>query len=251
MPLPMTRKSVWMCMARLYHRPGGKTTFDKVAGEHIGLRLIRGDIVARVERTEFLNIPNYITFGRLLAVPVLLALMLCTRGEGAERVLPPAYSFAAAMLFVAAMLSDLVDGYYARKYGLVSTFGKFFDPLADKLLFITAMIMMIPLGWMPAWLVVIFFVREVVITALRGIAVDKRVVIAASQWGKYKSIFVTIACVGLLMHYPFFGVHWRLVGWLFMLPALIFSIGSGVQYTAGFVRAVTAQLVDDSDPSPL
>ncbi len=189
-------------------------------------------------RKEFLNLPNYITFGRLLCVPVLVILMLFTRREGDALVLPPAMSLAATAVFIAAMLSDLVDGYYARKRNLTSTFGKFFDPLADKMIFISAMIMMIPLGRIPAWLVVIFFVREVIITALRGVAVDKRIVIAASEWGKYKSVFVSIACVGILLHYPFLGLQWRLMGWLFMFPALVFSIGSGIHYTAGFVKAL-------------
>jgi CDP-diacylglycerol---glycerol-3-phosphate 3-phosphatidyltransferase len=194
--------------------------------------------VTSTTRKEFFNLPNYITFGRLACVPVLVVLMLFTRGEGMLLELSPAMSLLSAFVFIAAMLSDLVDGYYARKRNLTSTFGKFFDPLADKMLFIAAMIMMIPLGRIPAWLVVIFFVREVIITALRGVAIDKNIVIAASEWGKYKSVFVSIACVGLLLHYPFMGLQWRLMGWVFMLPALVFSIGSGVHYTAGFVKAL-------------
>jgi len=194
--------------------------------------------VLATTRKEFLNLPNYITFGRLACVPVLVVLMLFTQHEGGALVLPPAMSLAATAVFIVAMLSDLVDGYYARKHNLTSTFGKFFDPLADKMIFISAMIMMIPLGRIPAWLVVIFFVREVIITALRGVAIDKRIVIAASEWGKYKSVFVSIACVGILLHYPFLGLQWRLMGWLFMFPALVFSIGSGIHYTAGFVIAL-------------
>ena len=189
-------------------------------------------------RKEFLNLPNYITLGRLIAVAVLFVLMLFTKQEGGRTILPPVPSLAAALLFVAAMISDLFDGYYARKYNITSTFGKFFDPLADKLLFLTAMIMMIPLGRMPAWLVVMFFVREVVITALRGIAVDSKIVIAASQWGKYKSIFVTVVCTGLLMHYPFWGLEWKYMGWTFVPIALLFSIGSGIHYTVGFVQGI-------------
>ena len=175
-------------------------------------------------RKEFLNLPNYITLGRLFAVIGIFVLMLMTKKDGALTVLPPAQSLAAALLFVAASISDLFDGYYARKHKITSTFGKFFDPLADKLLFLTAMIMMIPLGRMPAWLVVIFFTREVMITALRGIAVDSKIVIAADQWGKYKSIFVSITCTGLLMHYPWWGLEWRYMGWFFMPAALLLSV---------------------------
>lgn len=204
----------------------------------------------KLPRNEFLNIPNYITFGRLAFVPVIVVLMLFTREQGGAKVLPPVYSFAVAMAFMVAMLSDLVDGYYARKYNLTSTVGKFFDPLADKMLFLAAMIMMIPLGRIPAWLVVIFFSREVVITALRGVAVDSQIVIAASKWGKYKSVFVTITCVGLLLHYPFLGLQWRLLGWVFMLPALAFSIGSGIHYTVGFIRGLTNSSADDFSNLP-
>lgn len=189
-------------------------------------------------RKEFLNLPNYITLGRLFAVVGLFILMMMTKEEGALTVLPPAPSLAAALLFVAASISDLFDGYYARKHKISSTFGKFFDPLADKLLFLTAMIMMIPLGRIPAWLVVIFFVREVMITALRGIAVDSRIVIAADQWGKYKSIFISITCTGLLMHYPWWGLEWRYVGWFFMPVALLLSVGSGIHYMVGFIRGL-------------
>jgi CDP-diacylglycerol--glycerol-3-phosphate 3-phosphatidyltransferase len=190
-------------------------------------------------RKEILNVPNYITFGRLVAVPVLLILMLLTKEQGGVTFLSRPISLACGLIFVAAMVSDLVDGYYARKYNLTSTFGKFFDPLADKALFLTAMIMMIPLGRLPAWIVAVFFIREVMITALRGIAVDKHIVIAASNWGKYKSVFVTIACTGLLLHYPFLGLQSRLIGWVFMIPALLFAVGSGVQYTLGFARALS------------
>lgn len=189
-------------------------------------------------RKEFLNLPNYITLGRLFAVVALFILMLITKEEGALTVLPPVPSLAAALLFVAASISDLFDGYYARKHNISSTFGKFFDPLADKLLFLTAMIMMIPLGRMPAWLVVMFFVREVMVTALRGIAVDSKIVIAADQWGKYKSIFVTIACSGLLIHYPFWGLEWKYIGWVFMPVALLLSLGSGIHYLVGFIRGL-------------
>jgi len=193
-----------------------------------------------VAERRYLNLPNWITLGRLWAVPVLFVLMLFMGGGAAERGLDRTLSFICALLFTAAMCSDMLDGYFARRRGLSSTFGKFLDPLADKLVFLVVMIMMVPLGRIPAWLVVIFLVREVTVTALRGIAVDEGVVIAASNWGKYKAVFVTIATAGLLLHYPFFGVQWRLIGWVFMVPSLVFSIGSGVHYVTGFVRALRA-----------
>lgn len=189
-------------------------------------------------RTAFLTLPNWITLSRLMTAPVLLIIMLFLDDQGSHRELNRILSFSAALLFAAAMSSDMVDGYLARKRGLISTFGKFIDPLADKMLFLVAMIMMIPLGRIPAWLVAIFFIREVTVTALRGVAIDEGIVIAASEWGKYKSAFVSVATVGLLMHYPFFDLQWRLVAWIFIVPALVFSVASGLHYTIGFWREV-------------
>lgn len=179
-------------------------------------------------RQRFLNVPNYITMGRMVAVPLLVLVLLFMKG--------PAMSYTAAGIFILAMISDMIDGHYARKYKIVSTFGQFFDPLADKLLFLVAMIFMVELGRLPAWIVSIFLGREVIVTALRGVAIDEGIVIPASHWGKYKSAFVSVTCVGLLIHYPLFGVQWRLIGSVFIWPALIFSILSGVHYTVGFVR---------------
>lgn len=172
-------------------------------------------------------------------MPVLLVLMLFLDDKGHHITVNRVVSFLAAMLFIAAMCSDMVDGYLARKRGLTSTFGKFIDPLADKMIFLVAMIMMIPLGRIPAWIVAIFFIREVAVTALRGIAVDEDIVIAADKWGKYKSAFVSSATAGLLLHYPFFGVQWRLIGWALMVPALVFSIASGLNYSIGFFMEVS------------
>lgn len=189
-------------------------------------------------QTKFLNLPNWITIGRLLAAPVLLVLMLFLDDAGHHVRVNRMISFAAALLFTAAMCSDMIDGYLARKRGLTSTFGKFIDPLADKVLFLIAMIMMIPLGRIPAWIVAIFFMREVTVTALRGIAADEGIVIAADSWGKYKSAFVSTATVGLLLHYPFFGVEWRLIAWIVLVPAFVFSVASGLHYAIGFFREV-------------
>ncbi len=176
--------------------------------------------------------------GRIAAVPVVV-LLIYLLGRTETLVGAKTFSLISALIFALAMCSDLVDGYLARKRGLTSTFGKFIDPLADKMMFLVAMIMMIPLGRIPAWLVAIFFLREVTVTALRGIAVDEGVVIAASDLGKYKSAFVSSATVALLLHYPFLGVNWRMIGWLLMVPSLIFSITSGVHYTLGFLKAVS------------
>ncbi|MBN1282489.1 MAG: CDP-diacylglycerol--glycerol-3-phosphate 3-phosphatidyltransferase [Proteobacteria bacterium] len=186
----------------------------------------------------YLNLPNWITMGRLLAVPVLFVLMLFMDDSAFDDRSNRLLSLVSGIFFTVAMSSDMLDGYLARRRGLSSTFGKFFDPLADKLLFLVAIIMLIPLGRMPAWLVAIFLVREVTVTALRGIAIDEGIVIAASHWGKYKAVFVAVACTGLLLHYPFLGIQWRLIGWVFMVPAVLMSLGSGIHYAAGFLAGL-------------
>ena len=188
-------------------------------------------------RERFLNLPNYITMGRFVAVPILMLVMVFMDDHRVRMLsFNKSLSYAAAVIFLLAMVSDMIDGYYARKYKIVSTFGQFFDPLADKLLFLVAMIFMVQLGRMPAWIVCIFLGREVIVTALRGVAIDEGIIIPASTWGKYKSALISTVTAGLLIHYPLFGIQWRLIAWIFIWPALGFSLASGVHYTVGFVR---------------
>ncbi|MBU4484998.1 CDP-diacylglycerol--glycerol-3-phosphate 3-phosphatidyltransferase [bacterium] len=189
-------------------------------------------------KKEILNVPNYITMGRMIAVPVVMFLLTFVNDEKGPTFVNRYFSFATAWVFIVAMLSDMVDGWYARKYNVVSTFGKFLDPLADKMLFVVTMIMLIPMGRIPAWLVVLFLVREIAITALRGIAASEGIVIAASHWGKYKSAFVTCATAGLLIHYKAWGVDWRMAAWVMMWPALVLSVGSGIHYVMGFIKEI-------------
>ena len=191
-------------------------------------------------KVEF-HLPNLITIGRLTSVPILLVLMLFLDDSSPDVKFNMTLSVACAILFAIAMSTDVLDGYLARKYEKTSVFGKLVDPLADKMLFIAAMIMMIQIGRIPAWLVTIFFIREVAVTALRGIAANEGVIISASNWGKYKAAFGSSATVGLLLHYPFWGIHWHLIGWLLMIPALIFSIASGIQYAWRFFREMEAK----------
>ena len=185
---------------------------------------------------KFWNLPNAITFGRLLVAPVILFLLLLLEYKSKVINLSRSLSFAAALVFGVAMATDMLDGYFARRYKITSTFGKFLDPLADKLLFLTAMIMLIPLGRVPAWIVAILLIREITITALRGIAVEEGIIIPASHWGKYKSAVISTAMVGLILHYPFFDIQWRLIGWVFLFPGILLSMGSGIHYTIKFFK---------------
>ena len=108
----------------------------------------------------------------------------------------------ANVIFITASLTDLLDGKIARKYGLVTNFGKFMDPLADKLLVCSALICLIQLGQLPAWVVIVIISREFIISGFRLVAADNGIVIAASYWGKFKTVFQMTAVAGQLLRRP-------------------------------------------------
>ena len=194
------------------------------------------------KRAEFMNLPNYISMGRVAAVPLIIVSMMFIRSDVTDGdAWNKLWSSIAAIIYGLASFSDMVDGFLARRYKLESAFGKFFDPLADKLLNLAAMIMLIPLGRIPAWLVVLLLVREISITSLRGIAANEQILIAASKWGKYKNAFGSFAIAFLILHYPFFNFQWKLVGWVLLIISAVFSIGSGVSYTWNFVKEIRQQ----------
>jgi CDP-diacylglycerol--glycerol-3-phosphate 3-phosphatidyltransferase len=171
--------------------------------------------------------PNKLTLFRIATVPIIVILLLfpteiCT--------------FIAALLFSAAAITDYLDGFYARKRGLVSTLGKVMDPIADKLLVSSAFIMLTSLGWIPAWIVCVIIGRELAVTGLRNIIAEKGEDISASNLGKYKTGFQIAAIIPLMFHYPFFGLNVQAIGTLFLWGALVFTIWSGADY---FIKSRT------------
>jgi len=178
-----------------------------------------------------LNIPNTISLIRIAATPVLIV-MLLSPGRN--------LSIAAAILFAIVCFTDWLDGYYARKWKQVTTLGKFLDPLADKLLVVTAFIMLIQLGRVPAWVVALIVGREIAITGLRSIAVDKGVVIAASPLGKLKTVSQIFALIPLILHFEFYGVDFHTVGTVMLYISLFFTLYSGYDYFVKFFRAKAA-----------
>ena len=128
-----------------------------------------------------MNTPNKLTVARMIMVPFLVVFLLTGWGGEANR-------YISLILFVAASITDWFDGYLARKNHLVTNFGKFMDPLADKLLVCSAMICMIELGRLPAWFVIIIIGREFIISGFRLIAAENGIVIAANYWGKFKTV---------------------------------------------------------------
>ena len=142
-----------------------------------------------------MNLPNKITIFRVCMIPVFLVFMLV-----------PGISYGnyiATAVFVIACLSDALDGHIARKHNLVTNFGKFMDPIADKLLVCSALICFVELSYMPAWIVIVIIAREFIISGFRLIAAENGVVIAASYWGKFKTIAQMITCILLIVQLPF------------------------------------------------
>ena len=142
----------------------------------------------------------------------------------------------ATIFFIVAILTDLADGFWARKYNQVTNFGKFLDPLADKVLIASVMIMLTALNWIPAWIAIIVIVRELLVTGLRAIAADKGQVIAADNYGKMKTIMQSVAMIPLIYHYPLFGIDVAQVGFLLLLVAVALTLYSGWNYLYSFYR---------------
>ena len=140
------------------------------------------------------TLPNKLTVLRMILVPFFVAALLIQNGEVF------ALRMTALVLFLIASLTDLLDGKIARKYNPVTNFGKFMDPLADKLLVCSALICLVQLGQLPAWIVIIIISREFIISGFRLVAADQGVVIAASMWGKSKTVSQMISIVLLIIN---------------------------------------------------
>ncbi len=175
--------------------------------------------------------PNVITIARLAAIPVIVLFMVLYPGGG------PWVSAITATIFLVAALTDLLDGHLARKYNLVRNLGRFLDPLADKLLVSAALIMLIPLGRVPAWAVFLIVAREMAVTGLRAIAVEKGLVISASDSGKRKTLAQNIAIFCLMWHYSLLWANTHLVGTVIFYIALILTYWSGGLYFYGYFKA--------------
>jgi len=188
---------------------------------------------------QIMNLPNILTMTRIATIPLLAALLMSpSRSAG----------FWAAALFAVASITDWLDGYLARRMGIVTVFGKFLDPIADKLIVMAALIMILPFDRVPAWMVLVILGREIIITGLRGIASTEGIVIQASDLGKYKTIFQIVAIIALVLHYNynwFFGISHTLltvnmhnVGMFFLWIATALTIWSGVDYLIRFIKVI-------------
>lgn len=166
-----------------------------------------------------MNLPNKLTILRMIMIVPFVVFMLVPIGGAAGK-------WIALALFVIASLTDLLDGKIARKYNLVTTFGKFMDPLADKLLVCSALICLVELGRIPAWIVIIIISREFIISGFRLVASDKGVVIAASWWGKFKTTFQMVMIVLMIADIAALSIVTQIIMWI----ALILTVVSLVDY---------------------
>lgn len=188
-------------------------------------------------KKDIFNIPNLFTLFRIILIPVVAVLITYES---------PRNCFLAAFFFSLASGTDFIDGYLARRLNLITVTGKFLDPLADKLMVVTSLVMLIPLNRVPAWLVVILLAREFSITVLRALASQEGLVLAAGQEGKAKAALQMVGIVGLLVHYPyeinfllFKGmIDFHRVGLILVILSMIFSLLSAASYFRWFAREI-------------
>ena len=196
--------------------------------------------MSRSLRQEALNLPNAITLTRIAAIPVFLWF---TYYESRVD------SFIAAVLYAVTGATDFLDGWVARRRNLVTVIGKFLDPLADKLIVMAALVMLVHLGRVAAWVCIVVLAREFIVTGLRTIAMSEGIVIAAGQEGKHKTAFQVAGITFLLLHYTYpidavlfsFYLDANRVGTWLVYVSIFFSVWSAVSYFVGFIRAVYAK----------
>jgi CDP-diacylglycerol---glycerol-3-phosphate 3-phosphatidyltransferase len=194
-------------------------------------------VSAATIREDIVNIPNLLTLFRIVLIPVVSLFVFY--GD-------PLSCLVAVILFWVAGVTDWLDGYLARKQGLVSMTGKFLDPLADKLLVMAILLMLLPLGRISPWLVMIILAREISVMGLRSIAAGEGMIIAAGQGGKFKTAFQMTGLLGLIIHYEYvvnygfaeFRLNFHAVGMWLLIISVIFSLQSAWEYFRSFLDSI-------------
>ncbi len=176
-----------------------------------------------------MNLPNKLTVLRMIMIPFFAAALLWEGGQVQN------FRYLAAGIFIVASLTDMLDGKIARKYNLVTNFGKFMDPLADKLLVCSALICLVELKELPAWMVIVIISREFIISGFRLVASDNGVVIAASYWGKFKTTFQMIAVVLLILKIEALSMVTTAVVWI-ALALTVISLVDYIVKNAGVLK---------------
>lgn len=177
-----------------------------------------------------MNLPNKLTVARVCMVPLFMVALLINTETS---------RIVATILFALASLTDMLDGQIARKYNLITNFGKLMDPLADKILTAAAMVGLVQLGDLAAWIVVIVLFREYAITGLRSVAASENIVIAAGIWGKVKTVCQMFALMLLMLKPQIVALCGVDLGLLLMYVALILTVYSGVDYVVKLNKQIT------------
>ena len=168
-----------------------------------------------------MNLANKISIVRILLVPIFIFFLIAEIENG---------NIIATIVFIIASLSDSLDGYIARHYNQITNFGKFIDPLADKLLVSAALICLVEMGKLPGWIVILIIGRELMVTGLRGIAATNGMVIAASNWGKIKTVIQIVTIISpLINNYPFSLINFPF-STIAVWASVLITIISGVDY---------------------
>lgn len=170
-----------------------------------------------------MNLPNKLTLFRVILIPFFVFFLLAPYFEGYG-------NYIAVAIFIVASITDFLDGKIARKYHLVTNFGKFMDPLADKLLVSSALICLVALNKIPAWIVILIIAREFIISGFRLVAADNGVVIAASYWGKFKTAFQMVTVIVLILNIP--GEVFAVIGTILIYISLVLTVISLIDYIA-------------------
>ena len=183
------------------------------------------------------TLPNFLSLFRILIIPVLVYLLTYP---------DPLSALSAAFLFLLASITDFFDGYLARRNRSVSDLGKILDPLADKLMVASALIMLAAIDRpdepsVPAWLVVMILARESAVTVIRGIALSEGIVMHAETLGKYKFILQAFAIFGLVVHYSYWGLDFFAAGMYFLVLSTVIALWSGINYHVQFFRLLQAR----------
>lgn len=168
-----------------------------------------------------LNLANKISVLRILMAPLVIVLLY----------FPGRITcIIAVLVFIFAAITDWMDGYIARRSNMVTSMGKFLDPLADKLLICSVLIMFVMLDWAPAWVVIVIVCRELMVTGLRALAIDEGIVLAADRFGKAKTVLQIAAIIPITFHYPLFGLEVAPIGLALLYAAMLVAIYSGCNY---------------------
>jgi CDP-diacylglycerol--glycerol-3-phosphate 3-phosphatidyltransferase len=177
-----------------------------------------------------LNLPNSITFFRILLIPVFMAFLLGTVPFGDDRAQAEEWSaWVSVGIFILAAATDSLDGYFARRRRQVTALGAFLDPLADKLLVSAALLALIELHRLSAWVAMVIIAREFAVSGLRMVAAAENVIIPASRWGKFKTASQMAAIVALILE-PDVGLWGRSLSWYLVVLAVVLTVWSGADY---------------------